>query len=591
MSQISPGYQQFGAIGTQPVPVTLTGDQIAALLMAIGYVLRLSPDGASIGSALAAAGFVLPTGPTVPTTRNVSAIDSITGGGDLSADRTLSLVNDVVTPTNGQFYGYQTGARGWSVPTNVTSSAPGYAPTGPNDPTKFLDGTSPPSWAVPPSVAATTPGYVPSPASAAEQVLRTNSSGVPAWRKEIVINVVDYGADPTGVSDSTTAITNAVAFGRSVYFPTGTYKVSSAITLNNPGTYFGDGCMSSTLSTSSATADIFVIASVGIEICRLGFVSSVTRTGGFYINTSGTTVYERVFVHHFYMTGCYYGIHGNFNNGGINDGYIYNPVAGTGSVGIFIDQGGFENMSVTRVVMYASPSAGYGIYVTYAPALHITECEIYQFGSCIAIIPAAGSTNGPLYIDNCFLDQNGVTGANVCIYVNVNVSGISLNDLKITNCWLASGLQNGISLQASGGGTLNGVQIIGCSIFHNKTQGLYANLNVNNLRILDSYINSNGWGGSYAGIFIDSASNFSIINNRIGSAFGLGGNTAEGIYVNTSAQNFHIVNNVIVSNGTYGVTFAGSNTYCIVMGNMWGGNASGATNGAPTGTFVLTNNI
>src|SRR5258708_5435400 len=45
-------------------------------------------------------------------------------------------------------------------------------------------------------------------------------------------NVLIYGADPSGVNDSTTAIANAIASmtnGGTLYFPAGTYTVSSTI--------------------------------------------------------------------------------------------------------------------------------------------------------------------------------------------------------------------------------------------------------------------------------------------------------------------------------------------------------------------------
>jgi hypothetical protein len=50
----------------------------------------------------------------VPTTRLVSTTSSLTGGGDLSADRTLSLVNDSGTPGNSMLYGTNaSGVKGW----------------------------------------------------------------------------------------------------------------------------------------------------------------------------------------------------------------------------------------------------------------------------------------------------------------------------------------------------------------------------------------------------------------------------------------------------------------------------------------------
>lgn len=48
-----------------------------------------------------------------------------------------------------------------------------------------------------------------------------------------VVNVVDYGADPTGTNDSTTAVQAAVNAGYQVYFPNGTYNISTPISLRS----------------------------------------------------------------------------------------------------------------------------------------------------------------------------------------------------------------------------------------------------------------------------------------------------------------------------------------------------------------------
>lgn len=66
------------------------------------------------------------------------------------------------------------------------------------------------------------------------------------------LNVLDYGADPTGNVDSTPAIqlavTAAYAQERALYFPAGTYLMASTITMGNNATdaarfcyFFGDG--------------------------------------------------------------------------------------------------------------------------------------------------------------------------------------------------------------------------------------------------------------------------------------------------------------------------------------------------------------
>jgi hypothetical protein len=59
-----------------------------------------------------------------------------------------------------------------------------------------------------------------------------------------VANVLDYGADSTGVADSTTAIQAALNSGsKSVYIPFGTYKITSELLITGEGiTVYGDGC-------------------------------------------------------------------------------------------------------------------------------------------------------------------------------------------------------------------------------------------------------------------------------------------------------------------------------------------------------------
>jgi hypothetical protein len=75
------------------------------------------------------------------------------------------------------------------------------------------------------------------------------------------VNVLDYGADSTGVSNSTAAIDAAIASGQSVYFPRGTYLTTGGHALTYPSNqmFFGDGYGASIIKKSSGTATIFDI--------------------------------------------------------------------------------------------------------------------------------------------------------------------------------------------------------------------------------------------------------------------------------------------------------------------------------------------
>lgn len=57
------------------------------------------------------------------------------------------------------------------------------------------------------------------------------------------VNVLDYGADPTGVADSTAAFNAAIADGSNIYIPEGTYSITSTLNLGVLGNkeIFGAG--------------------------------------------------------------------------------------------------------------------------------------------------------------------------------------------------------------------------------------------------------------------------------------------------------------------------------------------------------------
>jgi len=68
------------------------------------------------------------------------------------------------------------------------------------------------------------------------------------------INVLDYGADPTGLADSTTAMQAAHNTGKTVYYPTGTYKFTTLTNIISGG-IVGDGPQQSILSSTNTTSD------------------------------------------------------------------------------------------------------------------------------------------------------------------------------------------------------------------------------------------------------------------------------------------------------------------------------------------------
>jgi hypothetical protein len=97
----------------------------------------------------------------------------------------------------------------------------------------------------------------------------TTARSLQDWSADVA-NVLDYGADPTGVADSAPAINAAAAQvapnGRykSVYLPAGTYHVRSQITLTQSQGMFGDTRGSSVLTVR----DDFDPGAAAVILCR-----------------------------------------------------------------------------------------------------------------------------------------------------------------------------------------------------------------------------------------------------------------------------------------------------------------------------------
>lgn len=116
---------------------------------------------------------------------------------------------------------------------------------------------------------------------------QTNSTTNRAFSLKLqeTISVLDFGADPTGVADSSTAVQAAIDSGKQVYFPKGTYKFNVIIT--NKTIIYGDGSTASIVkANNTATAIMTYRASSPYwtyhsEIRDLGFSSTSMVGVGF----------------------------------------------------------------------------------------------------------------------------------------------------------------------------------------------------------------------------------------------------------------------------------------------------------------------
>lgn len=115
-----------------------------------------------------------------------------------------------------------------------------------------------------------------------------------AARAGDTVNVLDFGADPTGSASSSAAFNAAYASkanttaGCALYCPSGTYKIDSNLVFNGTGpfTIYGDG-PTSQIAVSIASGDLMTVTNVPfLHIHDIQFVGYVVRNAGTWILTA-----------------------------------------------------------------------------------------------------------------------------------------------------------------------------------------------------------------------------------------------------------------------------------------------------------------
>jgi hypothetical protein len=100
------------------------------------------------------------------------------------------------------------------------------------------------------------------------------------------VSVLDFGADPTGATDSTSAIQAAINASNSVFFPTGNYLIASYLTVPSYKTLYSNMGLTET-STTAVDGGVKLVFSGTAESCFLGATSEAQNK---FINFSGLTI-------------------------------------------------------------------------------------------------------------------------------------------------------------------------------------------------------------------------------------------------------------------------------------------------------------
>ncbi|HEY6927526.1 MAG TPA: glycosyl hydrolase family 28-related protein, partial [Steroidobacteraceae bacterium] len=135
----------------------------------------------------------------------------------------------------------------------------------------------------------TAPSYPTSAAESAAGVAPTNNTYPPG-------DVRRYGADPTGSSDSTTALQSALNVAQAVYIPSGQYTITAPLRNNiSKRRIYGDGPSLSVLRPTGAIDTLVNTAQLSsVLVDNVGILGDATTLDGI-TQSAGTTVLESRF--------------------------------------------------------------------------------------------------------------------------------------------------------------------------------------------------------------------------------------------------------------------------------------------------------
>jgi hypothetical protein len=410
--------------------------------------------------------------------------------------------------------------------------------------------------------------------AAGEQIFDTVVTKTHPWYD---VTHTDWGADPTGVLDSTTAIQSAInaaeaaGFGI-VYIPGGTYKYSSLSVESSGVILCGAGVDVTILKTTSATADTLVLGDGvttynNLVVADLSFETSIVRTAGATIKLNKI---NRLIIDNVKTDSQIFSIDAPASvvntSVFINKFEIRQQVAGAG-VGISLD-GGIHDVYINEFIMNTTGSdPGIGIRYKDANRIWVSNTHLINAGKGVYLFPGAGDACDSLFFENVDITSGNDTG----FLIDANTSTSTVTNVVLDNVRVKENELNGIQVTGHANSTLDGVYIDDCQSFGNTQHGISVgkgiNIDITNCKIGG---NSKGSSGTYNGIDISGGvSQFSVKNCRSGQQAGEADEQGYGLNIATGAgDNFEVLNNNFKNNVTGGINDLSTGTDKLFANNL-----------------------
>lgn len=387
-------------------------------------------------------------------------------------------------------------------------------------------------------------------------------------KRFICVTDAPYNAKGDGTTDDTAAIAAAVAAviaagGGVLWFPEGTYKVSSAVTISAPMTLLG---MGATISTTSASATIFTLTAAssnpGVIIDGLRFATTATRTASQYIDSAsanGTKIRRCRFDNAYDAIAVTGGVVEGFE---VSSCYFYatnrvcvNITASTGSQGIttsFIQDNTFLGADPANQTVVA-------IQIACVGDLTIRHNSSLYCSAAISTPAVSGKTVQALKIFDNWFDSGSASA------ININPSGGIIYMTSISRNWIATFTSAGIV--AAGTGTIGTISITDNEIGNNGGNGIHIASTI----VAETDIRGNKIGdcGGSGVVTVANLNKFKIISNTFGATGQWSTNAAYDVLINAGTSDYYIVTqNFSSPGGTGNISDGGTGVNKTVSGNF-----------------------
>ena len=314
------------------------------------------------------------------------------------------------------------------------------------------------------------------------------------------VSVKDFGAVGDGVTDDSAAIQLALSSGnKAVYFPTGTYVVSSQLNITPNTTISGDG-IGATVINGTTLSSGFVFSCIGTALVSVGTIATASKSNFlFNLVSAPSPALEKFDVV-----------------------VIWNPTTFSWNTArAYYRQGEFVTVQEVSGTTINTTSALYDTYTTATNVYKMTNasCSIKNLtiiapqisalvlgsiklellvNSCIEKVKITGGTTTSIFFDKCYNSE--IVSCDISDNLIIDPSddyALSIGScqaINITNCFVKA--RGGHTITLGGGGSTGSVinretTILNCSI-HSQT-GFAADIHGNTE--FCSFVNCNISGG------------------------------------------------------------------------------------------------